>query len=243
MKKLPFISCIFLCVCLCAQKRINRPIEIYPYAIFSLNFSHLTNKSDKRITAPVQFGNPHNIGIKIERQFFKDSLGLFFNTGIFSMDIPVTVKYFFLQGRDGRGNRHTIIPTYDVWQTGLKKVINYKKEKPLHFNSEFGLRLLIGRGGENDTSYAKSQLLDSAISWQFMFEKRRKLTLVPYVAFGADYTYKKMKFGVQFWFQHAFTTIEQYDYQVKYGSYIFNSKAITKGMAFGANVYIKLISF
>lgn len=238
-----FLVCFCLLNSIFAQKKYGKPIEVSLYPSFGIGFSKLSNQSDNRFSSPAQGSALSNIGFKIERQFFKEKRLLFINTGVFSIDLPVTAKFDFKETERRSSNTYTIYPVYDVWQNGLKKILKVNKNKSLSYSIEGGLRLLIGRNGNEDSMKARSNFLDSTITWHFNFEKRKKFTLVPYIACGVDYQYKKMKFGIQFWAQNGFRTIETYDYQVKYGRYQFNSKAITRGLVMGANVFIKVISF
>ena len=135
----------------------------------------------------------------------------------------------------------TILPRYRYLGIGLKKLV--KESKQFSFNIEGGGKLFIKlNSDEPNISDITPINNDRFIFRTFEFEKKRKYTILPYLAVGMDYKVGWFKFGIQLWAQNSFTNMYQYNYKLKYGSLYFESKLHSTGFAWGTNIYVKLFT-
>ena len=227
------------------QKINNNQIEVYPYYSFGITFSKL--KSMNSNSANYKFNSPpvlngFNYGLKIERKFFKDTMGIYLNTAISYLNLSVTGKYNIRTKDEGIESEIGVVPDFGVWSVGLKKRLN-RKVKRLNTSLEIGIRSMFIVHSENPDFNRSTLLSDTLLTSSFIFQKERNFTLVPYISSGLDYKIKEFKIGVQFWAQRALQPIYEYDFNVVYGSKYFHSKSISNGLAIGFNLYVKILAF
>jgi len=109
---------------------------------------------------------------------------------------------------------------------------------------ESGIRMFFAIPSTGTNFYANYSISDTLVQSQFTYDKIRPFTIVPYIGVAYDCHYKRIRVGVQLWFQRALQPMNQYDFKVKFGSNLnFQAKSITYGMALGTNLYFRLLSF
>lgn len=226
---------------LLCQRRLSRPIEVSPFFSVNISFSQLKiHRSNFK--SPPMF-NSDNYGIQIERQILKDTFNVYLNATFSTLDLSVGSKFQFIGSQYGFSSSTIISSTYNLLSLGVKKKITKHKGKNLNSAVETGLKLVFSQGGTFPSKYGRSDLLDTIITWQYTYDKERKITPIPYLGICTEYTKKKFKVGVKLWFQRSFYEILSYNYTVKYGNINLRTKSVSYGMALGLNLYFKLISF
>jgi hypothetical protein len=243
MKKIFLALFIIHCHPSFSQKKLNRPIEISPYLTSSISFSELKNRPNKNFKSPPAF-NPFNIGVKVERQFFKEKRGIFLNTAISDLGLSVSGRFKIRVGKRSTEQSMTAIPNYTLLSLGFKKLLNMDSSKNIKLISEIGIRAHFANSSGGTAFGYKAYISDSLIQSEFTPYKTRAITIIPYIGLGYEYTHKKARIGVLLWFQRGLQPIDQYNFTVSEGSsFNYQDKAISYGMAAGVNVYVKVISF
>lgn len=241
------LTLIFIfCFRLFAQKKYGKPIEVSSYLTGGISFSKLSNrKYDNRITTRAQGNFLEYIGLRLERTVFKDSRGLKVNISAFGQGLSNSYRINFADNDKSLTHTKTWYMGFIVLQSGLKKEFNSFGKSRLKMNTEIGLRFLIADRVDSEIvvdNYGKFD--NKPLKATFKDEFVKKTSLLPYFATGIDYSIsKKLKIGIQLWFQKGFKVIVQNDLKVEFGDYIFKSKVMSRGDMIGANCYVKLITF
>lgn len=247
--KFIFFFIIITRACLCfGQKSLQRPIEISPFYSFAVSFSGLSDRSYHNFKSPPQ-ANAINVGLKIERSFFKSSRGIYLNTSIGNQDLASGGQYEFIMPGRGTQNEKISGVGYTVWSLGIKKVCNVENERKMHITFETGIRTHFLNGVENSrtasrsSSYGDSIWQDSTIYSIFRFDGGKNITLVPYLGMGWEFRHKRFKAGILIWGQRALQPMDRFDFLVRNGNAEFTNKVVSNGAAVGISVYVKVVSF
>lgn len=230
------------------QKRVDKPIEFSFFYATYFSYSKLQIKHPD-IYSHAYF-NSSDFGLKIQRKLTYKHPKLLLCAMYGGANLSVSGKSEFKispdslkpgQYQTGAVLNKTILPRYTYFGVGLKKLV--RDYKSFGFNVEVGTKLFIKlNSDEPNISDITPINNDRFIFRTFAFEKKRKYTVLPYLAAGMDYKIGRFMFGIQLWVQNGFTRMYQFDYKLKYGSLNYESKLYSTGLAWGTNVYVKLFA-
>jgi hypothetical protein len=144
-------------------------------------------------------------------------------------------------GVTGQKSSSTIYNSYQYVSLGAKR--EFVKNKTITFNFEGGLMFTRRINNEEDISIDYFPMRGSTLGRRMEYLYQKKHAVIPYIASGIDFSYKKFRLGVQFYYQNGFTNLCEYNYKVIYRDLKYETNIVSRGKAIGANVFLKLFMF
>jgi hypothetical protein len=144
-------------------------------------------------------------------------------------------------GHTRQKSSRTIYNAYQFISLGLKR--EYYENKTISLNYEGGLMFTRRIQNEEDISVDYYNMRGSVLIRRMEYLYQKKYALIPYLASGIDFKYKKFQLGIQFYYQNGFTNLCEYNYKVKYRDLNYETNIVSKGKALGAQVFLKLFVF
>lgn len=208
----------------------------------TLSFSHPEDKSRYHLNSPALFGTC--TGFKLEYCKEPENRLWAFNTSYTSLYLNVSEKIRVIEQHKSAESRMENNETFHIWSLGAKRYLKWGQY--LDFYMEAGERMHISQNHINANSISiYDHYLDSTLVIKMNYSpgSLKKINIVPYLAAGLEFSHKKFKLGVQFWYQRSFTPLFKYNLYVRYGSDEFKTRVVSYGAAFGAQLELKLLSF
>lgn len=221
-----------------AQKRALW--EIQPFLGTALSFSKPEQKFSP-CQSPPQFGWVS--GIQLSYTPLTNRSLWTYTSSYASLDLSISSAYQFRESKRGVEHVSGAYQVFDVWSLGIQRQLTLGRWANLYL--ELGERLhMAGKKHSNYTSI-EDHWLDSGIVYQFdnLQGNMRRFTLVPYVASGIEFHYKRFRIGPQFWYQRSWVPLFDYQQQLQYGTQHFDTRIVSHGSAFGAQLMLRLICF
>jgi hypothetical protein len=145
------------------------------------------------------------------------------------------------KGLTGQKASRTLFHVYQYVSLGAKR--EFVRNKTITFNFEGGLMFTRRINNEEYISIDYYPMRGSTLGRRMEYLYQKKHAVIPYIASGIDFSYKKFRLGIQFYYQNGFTNLCEYNYKVIYRDLKYETNIVSRGKAIGANVFLKLFMF